>query len=290
MIAAAMTLFRLGTADEGRAILAAEDDFTRALGDFDRSFRMRTTDPVNDADLRQFLGEQALDFTKDEAAIWEDVICAVARGARGIGRFLPAEVLVVKTSGREERDHAYTRANAIFLPASRVASWRGQRAIYLAAHELWHVVSRASAALRNATYALLGFTPITAVAPPAVDRLTNPDAHSLTHYLRFNDRAVIPLLTPKEPLVDAIKRTTVIGATRVSLLEIDPETQAVLGVAEASADWARQLGRNTNYTIHPEEVLADNHALLVRRRLDLATKVPDPSFLDAFEEAISGAE
>src|SRR4051812_41917197 len=139
-----MALLRLASASEGRAILAAEDDFTRALGGFDRSFRMRTSAPVDDADLRRFLGEQAVDFTAEEEATWEEAIATVARGARGIGGapgiggVLPREVLVVKTTGREERDHAYTRANAIVLPASRAQSLRGERAFRLLAHELFH--------------------------------------------------------------------------------------------------------------------------------------------------------
>jgi hypothetical protein len=43
------------------------------------------------------------------------------------------------------------------------------------------------------------------------------------------------------------------------------------------------------YTIHPEEVLADNLALLVRRRLGAAPPPDDPSFLAAFEHAMMGA-
>ena len=65
-----MALLRLASASEGRAVLAAQDDFTRALGGFDRSFRLRTSARVDDADLRRFLGEQAVDFTETEAAAW----------------------------------------------------------------------------------------------------------------------------------------------------------------------------------------------------------------------------
>lgn len=296
-----MTLIRLASAAEGQSILAAEDDFTRALGGFDRSFRMRTTEAVSDAELRRFLGEQALDFTEEEAEAWEATIASVARGARGIGRLLPPEVLVVKTTGREERNHAYTRAHAIVLPAARVERLRAERAIYLIAHELFHVASRRSPALRDATYALLGFAPIAPITPPLEldsQRLTNPDAHGLGHYIRLEspagERAFIPLLTCPTPLAEAIGHSSVLEAVRVSLLEIDPRAGSVVRDAdgapvllEASAtDWARRLGRNTRYTIHPEEVLADNHALLVRRRLDSAVHVPDAGFLHAFEAAV----
>lgn len=301
-----MAFLRLASASEGRAVLAAEDDFTRSLGGFDRSFRMRTSAPVDDEALRRFLGEQAVDFTGEEAAAWEEALAAVAvgvrgaRGARGIGGILPREVLVVKTTGREERDHAYTRANAIVLPASRVRRFLAEpeRAVRLLAHELFHVASRASPAFRDATYALLGFAPVGPISPPPeLDecRMTNPDAHGLGHYLQLGERAVVPLLTCPLPLADVLERTSVLGVVRAMLLEIDARTGTVMRdaggapvlVDPQATDWSRQIARNSTYTIHPEEVLADNLALLVRRRLGDASPPADPTFLAAFEQTLA---
>jgi len=207
-------------------------------------------------------------------------------------------VLVVKTTGREERDHAYTRGNAIVLPAARVRSLRGERALRLLAHELFHVASRASPALRDATYALLELTPIGPITPPPeLDdrRMTNPDAHALGHYLRLGERAVVPLLICPLPLADVLERTSVLGLVRTTLLEVDPETGTVVRdtrgapvlVDAQATDWSRRLARNSMYTIHPEEVLADNLALLVRRRLGAAPPPTDQAFLDAFEETLA---
>ncbi len=293
-----MTLLRLASASEGRAILAAEDDFTRALGGFDRSFRMRTSAPVGDADLRRFLGEQAVDFTGEEEAAWEEAISAVAHGARGLGAILPREVLIVKTTGREERDHAYTRANAIVLPAARVQRLRGESALRLLAHELFHIASRKTPALRDATYALLGFAPVGPITPPPeldASRMTNPDAHALGHYLRLGEHAFVPLLTCPLPLADVLERTSVLGVVRVTLLEIDPDAGTVVRdtggapvvVFAEATDWSPRIARNSKYTIHPEEVLADNLSLVIRRRLGIAATPADPEFLAAFEEALS---
>lgn len=293
-----MTLLRLASASEGRAILAAGDDFTRALGSFDRSFRMRTIAPVDDAELRQFLGEQAVDFTAEERAAWEETITAVAHGARGLGGVLPQEVLVIKTTGREERDHAYTRSNAIVLPTTRVESWRGERALRLIAHELFHIASRASPVLRDATYALLGFVPVGPITPPPEldgSRMTNPDAHGLGHYLRLGERAVVPLLTCPLPLADVLEGNSVLGIVKAMLLEIDPDAETVVRDAGGApvlidpetTDWSRRIARNSAYTIHPEEVLADNLALLVRRRLGAVASPADSAFLAAFEQALS---
>lgn len=296
-----MTLLRLAKASEGRAILASEDDFTRALGSFDRSFRMRTTAHVEDTDLRRFLGEQAIDFTAEETAAWEEAIASVARGAQGLGRVLPPEVLVVKSTGREERDHAYTRGNAIVIPASRARTWRGERAMRLLAHELFHVASRTSPAFRDATYALLGFEPVGPLAPPTdldARRMTNPDAHALHHCLRLDAGAVVPLLTSGRPLAEVLEATSVLGFASLTLIAIDPATGTVLRDADGAlvlvdaqaTDWAQRLARNTAYTIHPEEVLADNLALVIRRRLGATATPADPAFLEAFEATMAAQE
>jgi hypothetical protein len=44
-----------------------------------------------------------------------------------------------------------------------------------------------------------------------------------------------------------------------------------------------QIGRNTNYIIHPEEVLADNFMMLVQGNRD----VPTPRILDEMRKALS---
>jgi hypothetical protein len=44
-----------------------------------------------------------------------------------------------------------------------------------------------------------------------------------------------------------------------------------------------QIGRNTNYIIHPEEVLADNFAMLIRGKRD----VPTPRVLDELRKALN---
>jgi len=288
----------LASAPEGRAILEAEDDFTRALGGFDRSFRLRTLHPVDDTALRRYLGEQALDFTKEEEGPWEEAIATVATGMSGLGGLLPPEVLLVKTTGLEERGHAYTRGSAIVLPAERVRTWRGERAYRLLAHELFHIASRTSPVLRDEAYALLGFRPIGPITPPIeLDgmRMTNPDTPTLGHYLKLGEHAVVPLLTCPSPLADVLDRSSVLGVMQTMLLAIDPGTGTVERNASGapvlltpeSTDWAQRLARNSAYTIHPDEVLADNLALLVRRRLGVAVAPADAEFFARFEATLA---
>ena len=125
--------------------------------------------------------------------------------------------------------------------------------------------------------------------------MTNPDAYGLGHYVRLGERAVVPLLTCPLPLADVLERTSVLGVVRAMLLEIDPDAETVVREAGGApvlidpqeTEWSRRIARNSKYTIHPEEVLADNLALLVRLRLGAAPPPPDPAFLAAFEQALT---
>jgi hypothetical protein len=298
----------MATASEGKAHLAAEDDFTRALGGFERSLRMKRTDAVPDAEYRRFAGEQALDFTADEKIAWAAAIEEVRRGTEGLELGLPPVVLIIKTSGREELDAAYTRGHAIILPAKMAAWTDGASRVGLLAHELFHVSSRTSPPLRDKRYALLAFKPMArAIASPREiegTRLTNPDAFGRGHYLRVagNDgaeHAVVPLLTCDIALEKAIAteawfKSLHVVLVHVVLVEVDPEkATAMVDTAgrtrmldTSATDWAQRLGQNTAYILHPEEVLAENFALIVRRRLGHAVTVKQPDFLDAFESAL----
>ena len=131
--------------------------------------------------------------------------------------------------------------------------------------------------------------------------MSNPDAFELGHYLRLGEHgehAVVPLLTCPLPLADVLERTSVLGMVETTLLAIDPEAGAVLRDAAGApvfvdaekTDWSRRLARNSTYTIHPEEVLADNLSLLVRRRLGHAaapSDAADASFFAEFETCVA---
>jgi hypothetical protein len=92
-----------------------------------------------------------------------------------------------------------------------------------------------------------------------------------------------------------LEETSVLGLVRVTLLEIDPDSGAIVRDAEGApvlvearaTEWSARIARNSEYTIHPEEVLADNLSLLVRRRLGATTPSADLAFLAAFEETLA---
>ena len=257
---------RLATPAEGAAILRQRDGFVAALSAFDRAARLKTDQPVSEAEYLRFIGAQTQPFSEDERRRLGD-------GLRGLdeklGRLfrtlpLPRELVIVKTNGLEEGQAAYCRGNAIVLPAKILDS--NELAPTLA-HELFHVISTQDPALRRKLYALVGFQPGAEVALPAslrTRKITNPDAYRNDYRIRVrvDGKSVeaVPVLYAAAEHYDPKRGGEFFEYLTFKLLLTDGTTL----VDPASVpDYATQLGGNTDYVIHPEEVLADCFRLLV---------------------------
>jgi hypothetical protein len=71
-----------------------------------------------------------------------------------------------------------------------------------------------------------------------------------------------------------------IGSAKLKMV-FDGSSPKVVGVERLSG-FMEQIGRNTNYIIHPEEILADNFALLVLGE----QKVPSPEIPQRMKEVL----
>lgn len=276
---------------EAAAFLEAPDDFTARLSDFDRAFRMGRVG-VDDGTYRAFVGAQGLDWPAEEQAAWTAALTQIDRAMADTGMRLPGELVLIRTTGRDELDAAYTRRNAIILPSRRSAR-TADKALGLAAHELFHVYSRVlEAAQRDRLYAVAGFVPVPEVRlsePLSALRVTNPDGYSLGHATAVTDgdgatRQVVPLVVSKVPAAEAITGGRIGDVIKLRLLVVG----APGGVLEVEAtDYAAQVGKNTGYIIHPDEVLADNFSLLVRQRLGAGQELEHAEVLEALASALT---
>lgn len=294
---------RFSSRDEAAAFLSSEDAFTRALSDFDRGFRLEAEAPnVDDETYRAHLATTALEWTEQERAAYAESASNLAEAMAGLKLPVPDRVLLVRTDGRDEFGAAYTRENAIILPR-KDALREHDRRVGLLAHELFHVASRTGGdAFRDRVYDLLGFVrlPRPLKAPPELEarRLTNPDAHAYAYAITVNTadgpRRVVPVLSSSKPLPEA--RQVPFGhMLELNLLAVDANgvwarspAGTLLGYPVEETDYAKRVGINTGYIVHPDEVLADNFSLLVgRRRGRTDLPIKDAAFLDKLEKLLS---
>ena len=300
---------RFVDAPEASRILTRRDAFVAAMSPFDRSARLEVGREVSESEYLSLVAKQTLDWSSAERelvrVILEDFRVQTARWKLD----LPPEVLFLKTTGREEGRAAYCRGAAVILPQSYVA--KGGAALrQVVFHELFHVYSSHHPDMRRALYAVVGYEVCPEIAlPPGLARvkLTNPDAPRMDAFirLRVGDEGVAaaPILLGRSELYDERQggpffrqmdfRFLVLereGELRVAGDSLRPSVLSDgsprLLVPADVPDYEAHIGRNTDYVIHPEEILADNFVLLADPQQE---KVATPEILDKLDAVLRSA-
>ena len=281
------TVVRFATREEALAVLTARDAFAKELSKFDLQCRLQTAEDVTLDDYFQRVSGEVLTWDKAEI---ERVTAAIARVREGLAKFrlpLPKTVLLIRTTGKEEADAAYTRANAIVLPTKLLNSPPHQLDALLL-HELFHVLSRHDKDVRRELYKIVGFELCEPIAPPPslVDRkLTNPDAPAIDCYIELvvdgKKLTAAPILYASVKQFDPKQGGTLFRYLTFRLLVIeqkDGKWQSVFHGEQPTVIDPRKLpaffekiGKNTGYIIHPDEILADNFGFLISGRRTLET-------------------
>ncbi len=293
------TVARFATAEESRLRLGTSDSFVAAMSDYDRSARAGRRGAVSEAEFLSFAAGQALDWPPAEVIKLSTSIAKISALLQPLQLPLPKEVWLVKTTGREEAETAYTRGNAIVIPRwyMDVAPDELERIII---HELFHVLSRNAPERRNALYAIVGYRDCGPLAwPPelAARRITNPDAPE-TRYCITLQRGGAPLtfypvLFAKEETFDPalpgsylerllFKLLAVMGAGTTWTAGRAGDALVLLDAADVP-EYFSTIGLNTRYIIHPEEILADNFILLVRGERNVRT----PKILNELQRVLA---
>jgi hypothetical protein len=191
---------------------------------------------------------------------------------------LPDTIVFVRFNGAAEGNSPHTRANAVML--TERSSQRPGFLAFLMAHELFHIASRYDKAWRDAMYATIGFVPIEEVSllpQLAARKITNPDAPRIDAAIKVQtDDGIVwvtPLLQSTVDRYDAAQGGEFHKFLKLTWLEVargeSPPLRVQVMQPPRLRDTAElrgfleQIGSNTKYIIHPEEILADNFAQLV---------------------------
>jgi hypothetical protein len=280
---------RFADIDRAREILGRSDEWARQLSAFDRGVRMRTTEPTNTRDFLDFISKSATAWTDDEQRYWQSLVDQLSEALEGLNLDIP-NVFMVKTTGLEEFNAVYVRNRSIIFPRARVgAAGDVRRDFFLLAHEVFHLLSLEHPARRDELYALLGFRRLAGLEYPAElegRRLTNPMYGSRYEYALAVQTAsgpadVTPAYQAAVPLEEfiAISEGGMIAgaffeAVDFVLLPVDTRTRAIrrddsgypITYRFGDTDWIERMQRNSSYIIHPDELMAENFALLMEWR------------------------
>lgn len=298
---AGKSVWRLADVRQGVEAISRRDSFTNSLSPFDRQVRLKTDQDVTDATVIQNMADQVLAWEDDEKKLLAEVAASLEAKLRPWQLPLPEVVLLVKTTGKEEANAAYCRGPAVVLPKAKLEQ-SAERLERLVTHELFHVLSNQNPALRQQLYAIVGFHPCGEIALPeslAKRRITNPDAPTLDYYIdvKHGDEqlSLVPILYANAETYDMARGGGLFSYLTFRLLQIEKQGDAwqpklvlgepVLFEAEKLPNFGEQIGANTRYIIHPEEVLADNFVLLVNQEKKLAT----PRIVNEMDQVLKGS-
>jgi len=281
------TRIRFASVDEGRTALATADEFTKSLSIFDKQARIKTDDAVSDEAFLIFASSQVQAWTEKEVDLLQPIIADLHKRLGKHCDLFPEKVLLIKTTGREEANAAYTRGNAIIFP-SKVLKRPAKGITRLLMHELFHVASRHRPKLRDRLYATIGFTPCGEFKWPeslASRKITNPDAPNSAHAITL--KALDGTITGAPILYASVEKYDPkfegdffrFMIFRLILLERSPDGyrprmkdgRPIVVDPKSLVDFTKQIGENTGYIIHPEEIIADNFVHLLQETPDLPT-------------------
>ncbi|MEZ4912175.1 MAG: hypothetical protein R2774_15105 [Saprospiraceae bacterium] len=248
-------------------------------------------------EYKTFLSTEVLDWTFDEKQklylIFDSIrtLCNVINP-----KLYPEKLSLVKIrTNHYGPDVYYTRANMILVPENVLKTDDFTSLIPVMVHELFHVVSRFQPKLRDSLYALIGFHPNPfqpSLCEELKDRiLTNPDGTNLGYTITLGDSIeASPVIfstsktyNPLKPRFfeylhfDLFKYTTSGGS---AFLECGKDASTTLQ-PQVMPDFFRQIKDNTQYIIHPDEIMAENFkmALLIRTEEDRKTFSPEGNLL-----------
>jgi hypothetical protein len=270
------------TVEEGRQILTTRDDFVRAMSPFDRAARVKTAKEVTEADFLAYVGQHTLAWDEDEKQKLTAAYATIQEKIRSYDLPFPKTVLLLKTTGLEDSDACYTRSHAIILPKSTLKKSTDELTKVLG-HELFHVLSRANPALKEKLYAAIGFLKCDEAVFPAelrARKITNPDAplndHCILLKLAEQEVWAVPILYSRTEKYAPDSGKGFFSYFEFRLLvaprpDFPGSKPSVFGSTqlvpmEKTTGFFEQVGRNTKYIIHPEEILADNFEILISGR------------------------
>lgn len=276
---------------EGSNFLKQRDDFIAGLSPFERAARMVTNRTVSEAEFLAFVETNVVAWREEETDRMAKVLQRVGKKLEPWSLPFPKTILMIKSTGREEIEADYTRRNGIIIPENLVRGASDNVVI----HELFHVLSRANPPLREKLYNLIGFQRINEVELTAElleRKWTNPDGVQNGWRLSVTNQnqeiSVVPGLyapgsfdynAPVNPF--GFFRLLVVtnsAAGTWSPLLVDGHPK-ILATREVKG-FNEQIGNNTRYVIHPDEVLADNFIQFINGR----TNAPTPRILERMRQ------
>jgi len=262
-----MVPYTIASREEGKKRIAANKGYLTSLTKNDIEFRMCKCGATLE-EFTQFCVDQVMEFTESEVKKLNDLMDCLEKLFIKRGMVIPRRnVTFIKTTMAEECDAlAYTHGDEIYL-GGKLFNDDLLTIAQTVSHELWHCLSQAYPDLRRQMYKLIGFIikDRDFELPDSVKEyfITNPDVH------HHDSTAMFTLYGRKLECFCAVRTVDHFKPGDKSFFQ---KLVPVLVLADGSKKYASMFeatdpdsvfGGNTQYTIDPEECMADNFSFAV---------------------------
>lgn len=263
-------------AKEAAEFLAKDDDFMQNISFTDIQARFKTDFLPNEGQRVEYYNKATKNWTESDKEKVLTALNSLSEKTSDLNLNLPQKIKFIKSDGSEEGGAAaYTRGEYIVLTET-VFNEGLQFTNYIIAHEFFHIYSRYNYNDKPKFYEIINFTECENLMYPDEIKdlkLTNPDAPLNNFYIEceYNGEKLnfIPIIYREKPF-DINVDTNMFVSMRDPMLAVEiingkPEAiyrdgKAFIVEKTELSDFYTKIGKNTNYTIHPEEILAENFA------------------------------
>lgn len=263
------------------------ENFFAKIRPLDMSLQMRQTLPeefrrneVLDA-YKSLLQTDMRNFKEDEALFLQTQIQKAYQHCQALGvTIFPDTLLLLKTAAKHYGPSVYyTREKTIIFPYNELEAAEESSFLAVVYHELFHVYSRNNLKKKAELYELIGFEHLESdpVYPAELDArvLLNPDGVDDRWAVRLpsgdnESELFLPLIVSRYPNFIP-GRPQFFNYLDFGLYPLLQQADGSYHVSNAGGSpspelmkaYLDKIGRNTQYIIHPDEILADNFMLLM---------------------------
>lgn len=278
--------YRFADAAEGAQLIVSNEDYLASFSQGDLDFRLQKKGGTLE-EWKTFGAEQVRDFTAEEKSRVDATMARLEQLIAERKLALPdsEEIVFVKTTMHEEGDAgAYTHGTQIYI-GEVVLDMLGsgipeaeRQGFHLFAHELFHCLTRSNPDFRSEMYSILGFEVQQddyEFGPDVKEALiANPDVEhhnsSRDFTIAGQPRRCTVVFYATRPFESVGDMFFDLGDT--GFVPVD-DLNTIIPSAQIEDYW-EVFGENTEYTIDPEEVLAENFALAIVFGRDRKYKTP----------------
>lgn len=264
------------------------DGFFDNISIVDMAIQLKTEKSFTDRksalkEYKSYLRTEVLDWTDTEKILLIEIFDSIKAQVHRVNpKLMPEDIRLVKIKTTHYGpDVYYTRGHNIMIPENALTRQGARQMLEpVMIHEVFHLISRYDKPLREKLYALIGFFPhqLDLQIPNTIRSrwLTNPDGISTDYYINLTDeqksaKAIPLILSNKERFTS--ENPTFFSYLQFDLFELD-EPNSTLKHGEALGTtltdgmmpgFFEQIKDNTQYIIHPDEIVADNFIYAVTR-------------------------